>query len=188
MIFIFAFATSAVSPTLGAGFTSIFSQASNGVGLRMGYRTAAGGDTSGTWTNAAFLMCGVYRGGYSGAAGIGGASSGTNVSGSQTTIAGIATFTDTSSKSWVVSAGASLQTTSMSTPALGTLRGTWTSASSRGIWFDSAFGVNGWGQKLSNNGTNAVGGGGSVEMLADLRLNSSSRGLRPHPFSPGLAR
>lgn len=161
VIIIFAYRSTTTAPTLPAGYTSIASQSANGNSFRVGYKFAVGGDTSGTWTNATFVMAVVYRG----VAAIGSAGSTTNASASTTTITGIATFRNPAGNSWVVSWAGSLQTTSMSTPAGTSLEATQTAAASMGIMLDSGGGTNSYGQKLSTNGTNAAGAGGSVELI-----------------------
>lgn len=171
LILLFAFASSAVNPTLGSGYTNIFTQAANGVGFRCGYKIAVGGDSSGTWTNAALVIAQVYRG----ASGVGGAGSGTNASAANTTIPGIGTFTKTDGTSWVVSFGGSLQVVSMSTPATTTLRTTQVDLSiCMAIGIDTNAGVSSYGQKMSVNGLSAAGGGGSVELVATTAPTTST--------------
>lgn len=170
-ILIFAYANSAVSPTLPAGYTSISSQFANSNGFRSGYKFAAGGDSSGTWTNATEIISVIYRG----VRGIGtGAGSSTNAASTSAAFVGIGTFTDTSGKSWAVSYGGSAQSTSMSTPTGGTLRSTGTGSGQMAIVFDSNAGVSVWGQHTSTLGVSAVSGGGSVELLAASTIWSNS--------------
>lgn len=164
IILIFAYSSTVTAPALPAGYTNIFVQTTNS-GLRLGYKIAAGGDTSGTWTGADYLICGVYRG----ASGIGGANSISNVTSTTTTISGVATFTNATGTSWVVSAAGSNQGTSMTTPAGTTLRTSQTNgAVDMGLLLDSNAGVTAYGQKLSTNGVTAVSGGGSVELVATV--------------------
>lgn len=170
IIVIFAFRGVLTAPSLPAGYTNIFSQSANTISFRCGYKIAAGGDTSGTWTNADFIQALVYRG----ASGVGGAGSSTNAAAASTTIPGIGTFTVTNGTSWAVSFGGSLQTVSMSTPASTTLRSTETATIDMAISFDSNAGVSSWGQHLSTNGISAAGGGGSLELIAATATTASS--------------
>lgn len=163
LILIFAYANSAVSPTLPAGYTSISSQFANSNGFRSGYKFAVGGDSSGTWTNATEIISVIYRG----VRGIGaGAGSSTNAASTSDAIVGIGAFTDSSGISWAVSYGGSAQSTSMSTPAGSTLRSTGTGSGQMAIVFDSNAGVSVWAQHTSTLGVSAVSAGGSVELLA----------------------
>lgn len=170
LILIFAFRSTTTAPSLPAGYTNVFSQSANGLSFRLGYKIAAGGDSSGTWTNADFLIAEVYRG----ASGVGGAGSGTNASAANTTIPGVGTFTKTDGTSWVASFGGSLQVVSMSTPATTTLRSTQVDLTlCMGIGIDTNAGVSSYGQKMSTNGVSAAGGGGSVEILATVASATS---------------
>lgn len=162
LILIFAFRGVLTAPSLPAGYTNIFSQSANTISFRCGFKIAAGGDTSGTWTNADFVQALIYRG----ASGVGGAGSNTNAAAASTTVPGIGVFTHTDGSSWAVSFGGSLQIVSMATPASTTLRSTQTATVDMGIGFDSNAGVSSWGQHTSTNGLTAAGGGGSVELLA----------------------
>lgn len=169
IILIFAFRGVLTAPSLPAGYTNIFSQSANTISFRFGYKIAAGGDTSGTWTNADFVQALVYRG----ASGVGGAGSNTNAAAASTTVPGIGSFTQGNGTSWAVSVGGSLQTVSMSTPASTTFRSSQTATIDMGIAFDSGGGVSSWGQHLSTNGLSAAGGGGSVELIATVAAAAS---------------
>lgn len=173
LILIFAFRATTTAPSLPAGYTNVFSQSSNGVSFRLGYKIAAGGDSSGTWTNADLVISHLYRG----ASGVGGAGSGTNASAANTTIPGIGTFTKTDGTSWAASFGGSLQVVSMSTPASTTSRSSQIDLTlCMAIGVDSNAGVSSYGQKMSVNGVSAAGGGGSVEILATV-VSSTSHNL-----------
>ena len=54
--------SSATIPTLPSGYTSLASNAANGVGYNFGYKVSSGGDTTtGTWTNATGVAYAVYK-------------------------------------------------------------------------------------------------------------------------------
>jgi hypothetical protein len=164
-IILFGYRNTTTAPTLATGYTNISNQSANSNSFRTMYKIAAGTEsgTSVTITNANVIQCSVYRG----VSRLGGAGSTTNASQSTTTISGIGTMQLTDSSSWVVSYAGSLQTTSMSTPSGTTLRGTTqTGTSCMGLICDTNAGVASWAQHTSTNGTNAVGGGGSFELVA----------------------
>lgn len=165
------------APTLAAGYTSLFTQASNSTACQAAYKVAVAGDSGGslgTWTNADWVIAVIYRG----VTGIGAApTSQTNTTGTTTTVPGIATFSNTSGTSWVVSFGGSNQNTSMTTPTGSTLRSSITNAGNvdMGIAFDSNGGVTTWGQHTSTNGASGFSNGGSVELLSTgLQIDATS--------------
>jgi hypothetical protein len=164
IIVLFGFRNTTTAPTLPTGYTNISSQSANGISYRSAYKIATGSEsgTSVTFTNANVIQCAVYRG----ASRVGNAASTTNASSANTSIAGIGTFVNTDGTSWAVLYGGSAQTTSMSTPSAVTLRGTTqTGTSCMALIGDSNTGVSTWGLRTSANGTNAAGGGGSVELI-----------------------
>lgn len=164
VIVLFGFRNTTTSPTLASGYTNVSSQSANGISFRSMYKFAVGTEsgTTVTLTNANVVQCAVYRG----VSRVGNATSTTNASSANTSIAGIGTFQDTDGSSWAVSYGGSLQTTSMGTPSATTIRGTTqTGTSCMALIGDSNTGVNSWGLRTSANGTNAAGGGGSLELI-----------------------
>lgn len=163
LIAIFAYRSTTTAPTLPAGYTNISNQSANGNSFRVGYKFATGSDTSGTWTNATFIIAVIYRG----VAKVGGASSSTNAASTSDAITGIASMQITDGTSWAISYSGSLQTTSMSTPSGTTLRGTpQTATGCMGFVVDSNTGVSSWAQHTSTLGTSAASGGGSFELIA----------------------
>lgn len=161
LIIIFAFRNTTTAPSLPAGWTNLATQSANGVSFRIGYKYAAASDVSGTWTNANVVEAVVYRG-----ASIGGVSSGTNAASTSDAITGVGTMVNADGSSWAVSFSGSLQTTSMSTPGGGTLRGVNQAGTGcMAMVFDSNAGVASWAQHTSTLGASAASGGGSVEIL-----------------------
>jgi hypothetical protein len=176
IILIFGYRETTTAPSTPTGFSSVFVQSANSNSMRLVKKTAVGGDAGGTFTNASLVIVAVYRG--VSTVNIGLAGSTTNASASNTTIAGLGSMTVSDGTSWVVSFGGSLQQTSMSTPATTTLRATQNGTSGMAICIDSNGGVSSYGQKLSANGANAVGAGGSFELCAEASSGSDPTPLR----------
>jgi hypothetical protein len=168
---VFAYANTAVNPTLPAGWNSITTQAANSNGFRLGYRFLVAGDTTtGTWTNATFVIVVLYRD----ISAIGAAGSTTSASSTSTAISGFTPQIGTGS-SWRVGFAGSAQTVSMSTPTGYTLRSSLTSGGHcMGIVVDFNAGIKTAAQITSTNGLTAVSAGGSVELRREWQNSNQN--------------
>lgn len=149
LIVIFAYrSTSAVAPTMPAGFTSINSGAGNTNGHAAGYKIAASSaESSGSWTNAEIVAVEVYRGAQAVAA----QAQVTNVA---NILIPALTLTVTDGSSWVGAfAGCRSGAQPIESPPPGlTLRTDTTDTSAReAVAFDTNGGVSSWAQQTGGS-------------------------------------
>lgn len=161
LIIIFAYRNATTAPTLPAGYTTIQTASANANSFRVGYKIAAGGDTSGTWTNANVVRAVVYRG----SSGVGTSAGATNAASTTTGIPAL-TLGQTDGSSWVLAFAGSKQTTSQSTPAGLTVRGTsQAGTTSDTIGADTNGAVSSFSSHTSTAGASATGCGVSIEIM-----------------------
>lgn len=204
LILIWAFNNAAATaPTVAAGFMAKQTSTLNSVGSALGWKIAgSASETSGTWTNATSLQCLVYRGTSTNKLPIATLSTNGIVNAnSNTNILWQALLPmQCAGTSWVVSfAGIkSIDTGIESGPTVLTMQQDNISASDEVCAYDSngplsAFQTSSAGNLSSSIGNSVGGTAGSwhtysIEIMADVNGLKPNRGLRPHPFSPGLAR
>lgn len=179
VILVFGYRNTTTAPSLPTGYTSAFTQSANGNSERCCWKFAVGTEssTSLTVTNANVIKVGVYRG----VGVVGGASSSTAAASTSLSVTGIGTMRVTNGTSWAVSMFGSLQTTSATTPASTTIRGTFqTGTTSSAMMVDSNGGVSSWGAHTSTLGASAAAASGSVELVAQTSLSTFTE-----PFNTG---
>lgn len=185
---------STTAPTIPAGWTSIRSNTGTLCSSVLCYKIASSGaETSGTWTNATALMVHVYRGvdalnpfGFGGAAGVV-ANTGTTSPSTYGSTAVLARRSD----QWFAAfqCHASIDTTTMNNAPTGytNIINAQTGATNNMVSFDTAAPTK---VGFASN-TVAPGGTASNWLAIQVPIWPSvvlRTVIRPHPFSPGIAR
>ena len=169
LILIFAFRSATGSPTLPSGFSSIANGNGTTCSARVGYKIATGtGDTSGTWTNSAALVCHVYRASSGNTLGIG-ASSTIAHAATNTVNYPALTLADAGGNSWVAGfAGVNNITNTIATAPSGmTNQSHETAAANQAAGQDTNGGVSSW---SSTNATTTGTAGDTTSCTVEIML------------------
>lgn len=177
------------TPTLSPDYTQLQQNVSNSAGALFCAKLAtSSSETGGTWANATNIILLVYRG-VDQIRPFGGSAVATAAS---TTVTYPATsMTDTTGNSWVVGMAAhrSTDTTLEVAPTNMTNRIGFNDAVSELSGNDTNAGVVSWPLTTESvGGTSSGWVGFTVELVVPRGHYLNNKSLRPHPFSPGLAR
>ncbi len=180
---------SSSTPSMPLDYTQIKTVTANSAGAMWAYKLAtSASETGGTWTNATGLLLMVYRG-TDNITPIGGSS--TNTAASTTVTYGATNMADTTGNSWVVGAAAtrSIDTTIETPPTGMTNRLSLLDAVQEIAGHDTNGGVVSWPTRtVAIGGTSSGWAGFTVEIRVPSQHYLNNSGIRPYPFSPGLAR
>jgi hypothetical protein len=166
LIVLIGYRNTTTAPSLPTGYTAptggtVSANVNSG---RICYKRAVGTEsgTTVTMTNANVIQCIVYRGAWN----IGGIAWTSNAASATTNIPAI-TMSVADGTSWVVCGAGSKQTTSQSTPAGLTIRGTVQAGTTSmlGVW-DTNAGVSSSGARTSTAGSAVTGAGVAMELMA----------------------
>jgi hypothetical protein len=175
LILISGFRTATGSPSLPAGYLPVANGNGTTCSQRIGYKIADGtGDTSGTWTNSAALVCHVYRASSGFTLGIGARSAIAHQTTNTINYPAI-TMADTSGNSWVAGfAGVNnLTNTIVTAPSGMTNESHETAAAAQAAGHDTEGGVTSW---SSTNATTTGTAGDSCSAVVEILLLSNSAG------------
>lgn len=192
---IFAFSGTAVAPTIPAGWTTLASGVTGATtGLAIGWKMLqSASDTSGTWTTASALACHVYRGTATNNTPLQGL--GTTLNGaSGTNVTYSVTGDNLRKNAWLIAfAGKFATTSTLETPPTGMVNISNVVAASVEIAGHDTNGAYAtqtgtWPSTVVNTGVAGEWWSYMVQLLPEPTLLGDKKGIRPHPFSPGLAR
>jgi len=181
-------ATATTIATVPSGWTSLGSGTGTLCAGLIGWRVAgSSAETSGTWTSATHLVCNVYRGQATNKTPVSTPSQQTGT-GTSVSYSGVAPMKAPGTSWLAFFAGISTSDTALESPPTGTTNRADVASSGEVASFDT----NGAVFTYTFNSVAAGGTSGNwitrpVEIFAEMKLLRNS-GLRPHPFSPGLAR
>lgn len=177
------------TPTIPSDYKQIQTVTANSAGSMFAFKLAtSNAETGGTWANATGLILLVYRG----------VDQNTPLGGSGAATAASTTVTypsvamaNTTGTSWVVGMAAtrSIDTTIETPPTNMTNRVDLLDATDEVAGHDTNAGVTGWPTStVSIGGTSSGWAGFTVEIRVPSSHYFINSGVRPHPFSPGVAR